>query len=77
MATSWRPGVGGRGNEGAVAGGGTEGGAAAEGGRTSLTSIPGPLLRAAYYERPLRSVPPCLTDVRTRVRVSGQGQGQG
>ena len=40
-------------------------------GRASVKLIPGPLLRAAYYERPLRSVPPCLTDVSVRGRGSG------
>ena len=34
---------------------------------------------SGYYERPLRSVPPCLlrVRVRVRVRVSGPGPGQG
>ena len=51
--------------EGAEGGGGGGGGGGEDefnvDPRTPTTSG---LLRAAYYERPLRSVPPCLTDVR-------------
>ena len=64
----------------AVGGGGGEGGEVAarrEGKRVSRRTSSWNLLRAAYYARPLRSVPPYLTDVKVRVGGQGQGQGQG
>ena len=43
---------------------GAEGGGGDEFNVDPRTPTTSGLLRAAYYERPLRSVPPCLTDVR-------------